>query len=164
MRARPHVLVAGALLACGVLALVQLAPPAARLAALLGPTATAPRNHARPAPSAPAPLARARTPSQPAPPSLQEHLAGLATRFKEPVGIAVSEVGKDWVAAVNGEDLFPQQSVSKTWVALTLMDQVDHGRIRLTDPVLMRPEDRSVFYEPIVGRIGRHGYQTTVGS
>jgi beta-lactamase class A len=42
------------------------------------------------------------------------------------------------------------------------MDQVDHGRVRLDDPVLMRPQDRSVFYEPIIGRIGRRGYQTTV--
>jgi beta-lactamase class A len=78
------------------------------------------------------------------------------------VGIAVSEVGKGWVAEVNGDGVFPQQSVSKTWVALTVMDMVDLGRVRLSDPVLMKQEDLSVFYQPIARRIGRKGYQTTV--
>jgi beta-lactamase class A len=103
-------------------------------------------------------------PARPAPPEeLQQSLTRLADKFREPVGIAVSEVGKDWIAAVDGSSLFPQQSVSKTWVALTVMDGVDRGRIRLQDPVLMRPEDRSVFYQPIIRRIGRNGYATTVG-
>jgi beta-lactamase class A len=155
-------LAAGALSACAVVALALRAPPATHLAALVGPASAA--AHARTHAAAPARLhaPRPAAPSAPPPQPLQQHLAGLAAHFGEPVGIAVAEVGKDWLAQVNGDALFPQQSVSKTWVALTLMDQVDRGKIRLTDPVLMRPEDRSVFYEPIIGRIGRRGYQTTV--
>jgi beta-lactamase class A len=152
-------LAGAAVLACGALALTRLAPAPTQIAALIhAPSAPAPARPAHDASTPPRPRI-ARTP----PPSpLQERLATLAERYREPVGIAVSEVGKTWVAAVNGQSLFPQQSVSKTWVALTVMDQVDRGRLRLTDPVLMRPEDRSVFYEPIVGKIGRRGYQTTV--
>jgi beta-lactamase class A len=119
-----------------------------------------------PALSAPRPVVASAIPrptAKPGPPALQDKLEKLASHYGDPVGIAVSEVGSNWMAAVNGQGLFPQQSVSKTWVALTVMDQVDHGRLHLDDPVLMRPEDRSVFYEPIVGRIGRHGFQTTIG-
>jgi beta-lactamase class A len=112
---------------------------------------------------APAAPARARPAPPPGPPQLQQALSKLATRWNEPVGIAVSEVGKSWVAAVNGEGVFPQQSVSKTWVALTVMDAVDHGRLHLSDPILMRLEDRSVFYQPIARKIGRKGYETSVG-
>lgn len=119
-------------------------------------------DHTAQAPAqAPARPAQPRRPA--APEELQSTLSNLAGRFKEPVGIAVSEVGQGWIAAVDGWSLFPQQSVSKTWVALTVMDAVDRGRIRLADPVLMRPEDRSVFYQPITRRIGRKGYETTVG-
>ena len=107
--------------------------------------------------------APARPLAPPGPPQLQQTLTKLAARFKEPAGIAVSEVGKAWVASVDGDRLFPQQSVSKTWVALTVMDAVDHGRLRLSDPVVMRLQDRSVFYEPITRRIGSKGYATSVG-
>ena len=152
----------GALVACAALALVRLAPTPPQLAAAFHPSAMTPRSLAQHAKAPPAASAAALSPSTPPPAPLQDRLSQLAVRFNEPVGIAVAEVGKPWLAAVNGESLFPQQSVSKTWVALTLMDEVDHGKIRLSDPVLMRPEDRSVFYEPIIGRIGRRGYQTTV--
>ena len=154
----PHgaLLLAGAVATCTVAVLALHAP---RLTALAGPARAAGHAHAAAPvrrPAAPA------APTTPPPAPLQAQLAGLAARFGEPVGIAVAEVGSSWLAQVNGEALFPQQSVSKTWVALTVMDEVDRGRLRLADPVLMRPEDRSVFYEPIIGRIGRRGYQTTV--
>ncbi len=122
------------------------------------PKAAAPAVHAPPAP----PSRPVGPPRPAAPEALQASLSKLAGRFREPVGIAVSEVGQGWIAAVDGWSVFPQQSVSKTWVALTVMDAVDRGRMRLADPVLMRPEDRSVFYEPISRRIGRKGYSTTV--
>jgi beta-lactamase class A len=39
---------------------------------------------------------------------------------------------------------------------------VDRGALRLDQPVLLRPQDQSVFYQPLGARIGRDGYQTTV--
>jgi beta-lactamase class A len=41
------------------------------------------------------------------------------------VGIAVRDVHEGWVASHNGRALMPQQSVSKLWVAIALMDAVD---------------------------------------
>lgn len=93
---------------------------------------------------------------------LQARLDRIAADYREPVGIAVSRVDSGWVASVAGDALFPQQSVSKTWVALSVLEGVDRGRIRLDDPIMMRPEDRSVFFQPLAERIGETGYQTTV--
>ena len=40
-----------------------------------------------------------------------------------------------WTLAQRGNELFPQQSVSKLWVALSILDAVDQGRVRLDQPV-----------------------------
>lgn len=119
-------------------------PPAAKPAARIAPRKAEP---ARP----------------PAPEALQEKLAKLAAGYKEPVGIAVSDVRAGWIAGVNAQDLFPQQSVSKAWTALQVLDEVDRGRLHLGDPVLMAPQDRSVFYQPIARHIGKQGFETSVG-
>lgn len=115
-----------------------------------------------PAKITPVKLAAApKPPPPPGPKDLQHKLDKLATDYGETVGIAVSDVEQGWVAEVNGQDLFPQQSVSKTWVALTVLDAVDRGEIILDAPVLMGPEDRSVFSQPIARNIGPNGYLTT---
>jgi beta-lactamase class A len=97
----------------------------------------------------------------PAPVDLQNALTELAAAYGEPVGVAVMDVDAGWTAEVAGEVDFPQQSVSKLWIAITLLDQVDHGAYRLADPVVMRNEDLSVFFQPIYGRYGKDGYATT---
>ncbi|WP_304171038.1 serine hydrolase [Phenylobacterium aquaticum] len=105
---------------------------------------------------------RHRPPSAPAPAALQRELSELAASYDEPVGIAVSDVTEGWVASVDGQQAFPQQSVSKLWVAITAMDAVDQGRMRLDQGVLLTDDDRSVFFQPITYRIDKDGYQTTV--
>jgi len=102
-------------------------------------------------------------PGPPAPRTLQDRLDELARAYGEHVGIAVIDVQKGWVAAVNGDDLFPQQSVSKLWVALTTLEAIDRGNGSLTTPVILGPEDRSVFNQPIAHRIGDSGYATVIG-
>ena len=72
------------------------------------------------------------------------------------------DVDKGWVAQVNGQDFFPQQSVSKTWVALSVLDAIDRGQMAFEQPVVMTQADRSVFFQPIVHRIGKNGFQTDV--
>ena len=98
-----------------------------------------------------APLSPALAP--PAPAAFQAEVEKIAADYREPVGIAVSEVAKGWTAAALGDETFPQQSVSKLWVALTVMQAVDAGRLSLDQTVTMTPEDRSVFYQPLASRI-----------
>jgi beta-lactamase class A len=96
------------------------------------------------------------------PRALQERLDKIAADYREPVGIAVSRVDQGWVASVAGDGFFPQQSVSKTWVALSVLEAIDRGRISLDQVVWMRPQDRSVFFQPLAEKIGTTGYATTV--
>jgi beta-lactamase class A len=92
-------------------------------------------------------------PAPPAPADLQERLETLAEAYREPVGIAVMDVEAGWTAQVAGEELFPQQSVSKLWVALATLEAVDRGESSLERVVQMTGEDRSVFYQPLGRRI-----------
>lgn len=102
-------------------------------------------------------------PAPPAPAELQAKIEALAERYREPVGIAVTDVSARWTAQVAGEEVFPQQSVSKLWVALAVMQAVDRGQLRLDQPVTLTKDDRSVFYQPITAKIrGPNGYATTV--
>jgi beta-lactamase class A len=102
-------------------------------------------------------------PPPPAPPAeLQARLDALAAGFKEPVGIAVTDLARGWTAQVDGRALYPQESVVKVWVAIAVLDAVDRGRLRLDQQVVLRPEDRSVFYQPLGAHIGRNGYTTTL--
>jgi beta-lactamase class A len=105
---------------------------------------------------------RARPPAPPAPAELQAELDELVGRCHEPVGVAVTDVAQGWTAQVDGAGLYPQQSVVKVWVALAVMDAVDRGVLKLDQPVLLTPKDRSVFYQPLGARIGAHGYTTTL--
>ena len=122
----------------------KLAPPAHVQLTALHP-------HRPPKPAAP-----------PAPPELQARLDKLVASYREPVGVAVTDVAQGWTAQVDGGGRYPQQSVVKVWVALAVMDAVDRGRLRLDQPVLLTPADRSVFYQPLGSRIGAHGYTTTI--
>ena len=99
----------------------------------------------------------------PAPQALQARLSQLAEAYKDPVGIAVSDVSSGWTAQVAGDQVFPQQSVSKLWVALAVMQAVDDHKLALDQWVVMRPEDRSVFYQPLANRIrGPNGLQISL--
>jgi beta-lactamase class A len=100
------------------------------------------------------PAAAVRTKAVPAAPEeFQNDLDRMASAYGEPVGIAVSDVTDGWTASVAGDERFPQQSVSKLWVALAVLQAVDQGKLRLDQPVTMLPEDKSVFYQPITRRI-----------
>ena len=102
-------------------------------------------------------------PAPPAPAALQGRLEKLAETYKDPVGIAVADVGAGWIAQVAGDQVFPQQSVSKLWVALAVLQAADEGKLALDQQVVMRPEDRSVFYQPLTARIrGANGFPITL--
>ncbi|MDB5444920.1 MAG: beta-lactamase [Phenylobacterium sp.] len=104
----------------------------------------------------------ARAPAPPPPPELQAKLEDIVAAYKEPVGVAVTDVNEHWTAQVDGSSAYPQQSVVKVWVALAVMEAIDRGRLKLDQTVVLRPEDRSVFYQPLGARIGARGYATTI--
>ena len=54
-----------------------------------------------------------------------------------------------WQADQNATALYPQQSCSKLWVAITAMDAVDRGRVSLNDRVTLGRDDLTLFHQPI---------------
>jgi beta-lactamase class A len=101
-------------------------------------------------------------PPPPAPAALQDQLQTLAAAYREPVGIAVTDVAQGWTAAVDGHSLYPQQSVSKLWVSMAVLDAVDRRRLALDQAIVVMPEDRSVFYQPLGEKVGAQGFATTL--
>lgn len=98
----------------------------------------------------------------PAPPALQATLERLVHDYREPVGVAVTDVRDGWTAAVDGDSLYPQQSVSKLWVCLSVLDAVDHRGLALDQSVVVTRDDRSVFYQPLGEKVGPNGFATTI--
>ena len=92
---------------------------------------------------------------------LEERLAELGAGFGGTVGIAVVDIANGWSAAYNADRLMPQQSVSKLWVAITLLDQVDKGDLALEDRVVIGRNDLTVFHQPIRDRVLREGAVVT---
>jgi beta-lactamase class A len=101
-------------------------------------------------------------PAPPAPEGFAERLASLDPGFPRPVGIAVLDIQSGWLASWQGDRHFPQQSVSKLWVALTIMDHVDARRLDLDQAVILTDADRSVFNQPVTHLIENGTYETTV--
>jgi beta-lactamase class A len=95
-----------------------------------------------------------------APEALQSRLTELAAAYGEEVGIAVTDVQSGWTAGVDQDRPYPQQSVSKLWVAIAIMKAVDEGRLDVEAPVILGESDRSVFFQPVSYKIGASGYTT----
>jgi beta-lactamase class A len=93
---------------------------------------------------------------------LTDSVTALGRAFSGEVGIAVRDVEEGWTVSWNGERFLPQQSVSKTWVAMTLLDQADRGEISLDRMVRVRPEDAVVFHQPMLARMGSGGFQASI--
>jgi beta-lactamase class A len=94
---------------------------------------------------------------------LEARVRELGRSFDGEVGIAVRDVDTGWATSWNGDRYFPQQSVSKFWVALTALQRADAGDLDLDQQVTVRREDLTLFHQPIAGQIGSNGYTTTLG-
>jgi beta-lactamase class A len=137
------------------------------LSGLLGACATAiPAPTPRPARPVerPAPLPPRTAPERPVVSSYAQPPAGLddAIRnhwraFPGKTGVAVMRVDGGWTVGQRVGEYFPQQSVSKTWVAMTVLDQVDQGRLRLDQKVRITSSDLAVFHQPIRDRVIANG-------
>jgi beta-lactamase class A len=128
------------------------------------PVAAAAPLPASPKPEAPAPrahLAVTQARQQPSP-ALVATIQTLGRQFNGRVGIAVQRVDAGWTVTHNGDQLFPQQSVSKLWVAMTMFDAIDRGKVSLDTPVTIRPGDLTLFHQPIAAMVKGEGYKTTL--
>ncbi|RYD60379.1 MAG: hypothetical protein EOP58_16450 [Sphingomonadales bacterium] len=113
--------------------------------------------------SMPIPTAPQAAPVFPAPAALTATVASLAQEFGGVVGISVRSLEWGWQIDANGERRMPQQSVSKLWVAMTVLDARDKGRLTLDDPVSITRDNLTVFHQPIASLVVRDGvYRTTV--
>lgn len=126
--------------------------------------ATAPTSSAIPpsAPPAPRPAIQPRAAPQ-APAYLRDQIRSLGSKFDGQVGIAVQSIDEGWTATWKADDLYPQQSVSKLWVAITALDAVDKGRLDLDERVTLGRDDLTLFHQPIAAKVLNGGHSTTLG-
>jgi beta-lactamase class A len=104
-------------------------------------------------------------PARPAAPAqLRDQVVGLGRAFNGKAGIAIISLRDGWEIDWNAGTLFPQQSCSKLWVAITALDAVDHGQISLSDKVTLGRSDLTLFHQPLREKILGGGHTTTLGS
>lgn len=94
------------------------------------------------------------------PPGLNDRLAQLWRTFPGKTGIAVQRIDGEWTLTQRGGDLFPQQSVSKLWVVMTVLDAVDRGQVTLDQRVRIGTEDLTLFHQPVASRVRAEGSVT----
>ena len=95
---------------------------------------------------------------------LAQRIQELARGFDGEVGIAVRDVETGWTTSWNGTRHFPQQSVSKFWVAINALQAADAGQIDMSEQVTLRRTDLTLFHQPIAQQIDADGYTTTLDS
>ncbi|MEO9131657.1 MAG: serine hydrolase [Sphingomonas sp.] len=147
------IMLAAALCACGY-------DTRAPVAALPPPPPIAPPHYQVVVP-VPPPAPKPKPPE--APEALTANIASLVRNFDGRVGIAVRSIDQGWMVESNGDVRLPQQSVSKLWVAMTLLDYRDSGRLTLDDPVVLTRDDFTLFHQPVAALIKGDGYHTTIG-
>ena len=104
------------------------------------------------------------SPPRMAPAALREQIFAIGRGFNGIAGISVVSLGEGWQLDYNATRLFPQQSCSKLWVAITTMDAVDKGRVDLDDRVTLGRSDLTLFHQPISAKIMGGGHTTTLGA
>lgn len=96
-----------------------------------------------------------------APQYIRDQINQLGSGFDGRVGIAVKSIDDGWSAGWKDRELYPQQSVSKLWVAITALDAVDRGKVSLDDPVTLTTADLTLFHQPIAQEVLKTGSYTT---
>jgi beta-lactamase class A len=74
-------------------------------------------------------------------------------QFAGKTGIAVLAIDGGGMTGERINDFFPQQSVSKLWVSMAILDQVDEGKLRLDQTVRVTRNDLAVFHSPLRDRV-----------
>ena len=81
--------------------------------------------------------------------ALDRDLSRIGGTFPGEVGIAVEAVATGEGAHHDGLSLYPQQSVTKLWVAMAALAQADAVELSLDEPVTIRRRDLTVFHQPL---------------
>lgn len=87
---------------------------------------------------------------------LRATLRQIGDRFDGTVGIAVRRTDCPWVIGSQLDRYFPQQSVSKLWVTLAVLDQVDRKQVSLQKKIAIERRDLTVFNQPLAYLLDRH--------
>ena len=117
-----------------------------------------------PAPKKPRAAALAHRAVPPAPQFIRDRIDELGRGFDGRVGVAVKSIDEGWSTGWKAGELYPQQSVSKLWVAITALDAVDRGKLSLDDKVTLTKDDLTLFHQPIAAEVLKNGtYTTTLG-
>lgn len=119
------------------------------------PVVVKPVEMPKPLPPAPRPMPAPVAKTVPA--ELEAQIQDLWRTFPGRTGIAVLSVDDGWSIEERGQEYFPQQSVSKLWVAMTVLDQVDSGKLRLDQLVHIGRDDLTLFHQPIRARVLANG-------
>lgn len=121
-----------------------------------------------PDPLAPLPAGPAAAPVSPAPrpgpAALAARIRELGRAFDGKAGIAIVSLKDGWEVGHGDTALYPQQSCSKLWVAITAMDAVDKGKVSLSDKVTLGRDDLTLFHQPLAEKILGGGHTTTLGA
>ena len=131
---------------------------------------TLPRDPLAPLPATPQPVVPQPRQVQPmvsaiaAPIGLRYEIDRLGRSFDGKAGIAIVSLQGGWSVEYGATGLFPQQSCSKLWVAITALDAVDRGAVSLNDRVSMGRDDLTLFHQPIAAKIRGGGHTTTIGA
>jgi beta-lactamase class A len=116
----------------------------------------------RPVVVAPRPVPPPGATSQFAPAAMVQGIQALWAAYPDRAGIAVLRDGAPWSIEHRGGEPMPQQSVSKLWVAITIMQGIDDGRWALSDQITVRASDLTVFSRAANAKVGPDGWQTTI--
>lgn len=92
-------------------------------------------------------------------PQLQNVIFEKWRAFPGKTGIAVQRIDGGGIVGQRLDNLFPQQSVSKLWVALAIFDRVDRGQLSLDSNVRVTYDDFTMFQSKIKNRVIKYGPQ-----
>jgi beta-lactamase class A len=94
--------------------------------------------------------------------SLDARVKMIGRTFNGDVGIAVKDIQTGWTSHYDGTSHFPQQSVSKFWVALMALQKADRGQLNFFSPVAVTAADMTVFHQPIRAAMKNGVFNTTL--
>jgi beta-lactamase class A len=80
---------------------------------------------------------------------LKSEIDGYWKKFPGRAGIAIYTPFSDEIIGKRQTERFPQQSVSKMWVALTILEQEAAGKLSLDKRIRITPDDVVVFSQPL---------------
>jgi beta-lactamase class A len=82
--------------------------------------------------------------------SLKHKIAQITVSKKADVGVAIYNFENNEICNINGNKYFPMQSVFKLHLALTVLNEVDRGKLSLNQKIEIKESDlRPVIYSPL---------------